>query len=307
MDYKKRGVKKQKSIILAVLIIALILFVAIKSKKPTITGRVVQSQEAVLSENLNLQVNESGTYEWEVKNPGNIKSLKATGSASANGTARVYIEKNGTRYLLFDSTRQLFDVNIHVLPEYKKAFQGGEVLIQNILFNLRGFGAGDVKIMYAIKDQKGNIIASEMETVFIETQAKFIRKLELPPELKPGTYTAFVEAFINDTTVGSGSDSFEVQAKAEVPYYQQFKFYITAFAVLAALIIVFILTTYGLTTLKKKQRIAELKEKVPVEKVQKLEKELKALEEGYKAKLISEESHKKEKARIENQLQRLRK
>lgn len=297
-------------VIFLIVIIILGIFIFKKPSESSITGKVtgkVVSEEAVFSENLNLQVNESGTYEWQIKNPGNIKSLKATGSASANGTARVFIEKNGTRYLLFDSTRQLFDVNIHVLPEYKKVLQGNEILIQNILFNLRGFGAGDVNVMYSIKDQRGNIIAAEEEMVFIETQAKFIRKLEIPPELKPGTYTAFVEAFVNGTTVGSGSDSFEVMAKEAYKYPPKLRQYFIGFAGLIAFVIIFVLITYRLGALKRKRRITELKERVPIERVQKLEKELKALEEGYKAKLISEESYKKEKARIENQLQKLRK
>ncbi|MBI2653459.1 hypothetical protein HYX02_01475 [Candidatus Woesearchaeota archaeon] len=312
MNYKKRGVKKQKSIVLAVLIIVLILFVLFQSKKPSITGKVtgmVVSEETVLSENLNLQVNESGTYEWEVKNPGNIKSLKATGSASANGTARVYIEKNGTRYLLFDSTKQLFDVNIHVLPEYKKTFQGGEVLIQNILFNLRGFGAGDVEVKYAIKDQKGNIIASEMETVFIETQAKFIRSLLVPSDLRPGNYVALVKVTYADS-VGTSSDIFEVKAKAIRLSLVQLKDYrVILLLGLIAVLVIFAFSVYKLGYLKKrapKAKVEEIKELKLEEKAQKLKKELEALEQARKSGFISEESYQKDKKRIEEKLKSLK-
>ena len=306
MYNKKRVEKKQNTVHTTIFLIIIIAIGILLFKKPSITGQVILGKETIYSENLNIEKNESGTYEWQIKNPGSIKSLKASGSVSANGTARVYIERNGTRQLIFDSTKQLFDVDIDVLPEYKKILQGEKILIQNILFNLRGFGAGDINVKYSIKDSKGNLIAAEEETVFVETQAKFVRELVIPEEIRPGTYVAFVEASTNGTIVGSGSDTFEVKAKYELPFYQQLKFYIISAAVLVALVIIFILGMYGFKVLSKKQKIAELKEKAPLEKIQKLEKELKALEEGYNAKFISEESYKKEKARIERELQKLR-
>lgn len=57
----------------------------------------------------------------------------------------------------------------------------------------------------------------------------------------------------------------------------------------------------------KKKAIAEIKEKAPLEKIEKLEKELKALESAYKSGFISKESYEKEKARIEAELRKLKK
>ena len=302
---KNRFVGRQNIAKIAFILIVIIILGIFIFKKPTVTGRVVQGEEAVFSENLNLQVNESGTYEWKVKNPGDIKSLKATGSVSSNGTARVYIEKNGEKQLLFDSTKQVFDVDIHVLPEYKKIFQGDEVLIQIVLFNLRGFGSGNVSVKYSIKDSRGNLIASEEEVIFVETRAEFVRKLEIPPELKPGTYIAFVEVFTN-VVIGSGSDSFEVKSKYQFKYPQELKYYIIGFIAVIVFVIIFISVMYRLGILKKKQKIAEIKEKIPLEKIEKLEKELKALEEAYKSNFISEESYKRDKERIEKKLQKSR-
>lgn len=307
MRYKKRSNKKRDIGKVTFILILIIILGIFFFKKPEITGKIIQGKETIFSENLNLQVNESGTYEWSVKNPGSIKSLKLSGSVSSNGTARVYIEKNGTRQMLFDSTKQLFDVNIHVLPEYKSVFHGDKVLIQNVLFNLRGFGAGDINVRYSIKDSKGNVVATEEEIVYIETQAKFIRELIIPPEIEAGVYTAFVEAFSNSTNVGTGSDTFEIKAKYQVPYHQLLKPYLISIAVVIALAIAFILGIYGLRKMKKKQKIAELKEKVPLERIKKLKEELKALEKGYKSKFISEQSYKREKERIEAELRRLKK
>ena len=234
-----------------------------------------------------------------MKNPGSIKSLKMSGSVTSNGTARVYIEKNGTRQLLFDSTKQLFDININVLPEYKSIFQGEEILIQIQLTNLRGFGSGNVYVVYSIKDANENVVASEEETIFVETQAKFVRKLLIPAEINPGTYVAFVEVS-TDVIAGTGSDTFEVKSKYKYP--PELKYYIIGVAVVVALAIAFILGTYGLRALKKKQKIAELREKIPKEKMQKLEKELKALETAYKAGFISKESYERDRKRIEERL-----
>ena len=69
--------------------------------KPAITGHVTLTKEIVYNEDLKLKINESGTYEWQVKNPGSIKSLKASGSIIGNGTVKVYIEKDGNKYLIY--------------------------------------------------------------------------------------------------------------------------------------------------------------------------------------------------------------
>ncbi len=80
-----------------ILLIAISLFLL----KTSITGYVVLGEETAYNETLNLKINESGTYEWNIKNPGSIKSLKATGSITGNGTVKIYIEKNGSRYLVY--------------------------------------------------------------------------------------------------------------------------------------------------------------------------------------------------------------
>ena len=288
--------------ILIVSLIILVILAILILKNPAITGKAIFSKENIHSENLNLRVNESGVYEWQVKNPGTIKSLKVTGAVSSNGTARVYIEKNGTKTLLFDSTKQLFDVDIHVLPEYKKIMQGEKILIQNILFNLRGFGSGNVNVKYSIKDNKGNIIATQEESVYVETQAKFIRELVIPEEIKSGSYVAFVEATSNGTIVGTGSDSFEVASKSEEPFYRQLKYYIIGLVAAFAFVILLLFGVQRYNALKKKKKIVELEKKAPLEKVEKLESELKALESAYNGGFISKESYEKDRKRIEEKL-----
>lgn len=103
---EKPGIKFNKTIkalvkyvipfvVLSLIITSLLLL------KPAITGHVVLSKETTYNESLNLNINESGTYKWNLKNLGSIKSLKATGSVIGNGTIKIYIEKDGKKYLIY--------------------------------------------------------------------------------------------------------------------------------------------------------------------------------------------------------------
>ena len=95
--HKSKLVRYGLPVIISLLIIS-ILFIS----KPEITGYVVRTEEKTYDDNLNLVINESGTYEWKPQNPGVIKSIEATGSAEGNGTVKVYIEKDGVRYLIYE-------------------------------------------------------------------------------------------------------------------------------------------------------------------------------------------------------------
>ena len=304
---KKREIKakrletknKKYSLVIIISLLALIVLVLLIMKKPSITGKVILGEEKIYSDNLGIEVNESGTYEWQVKNPGRMTSLKATGAVTANGSAKVYIEKNGTKYLVFDSTKQLFDISIHVLSDYKRIMQGEKILVEIALLNLRGFGAGNVNVVYSIKDSRSNLIALQEETTYVETQAKFVRELLLPEEIKPATYVAFVEVSRDETKLGSGSDTFEVVPRFGEGYGKKLTYY---FVGLALLVIIGATAIYSVKMLNKKRKMAEIKEKEPEEKTKKLELELKALEEANKVGFISDQSYKKERSRIEEKL-----
>ena len=256
---KKRGSKDKKlniTIILAVMvIIALALFIY---KQPSITGFAVITKETTFDDNLNLVVNESKNIVWTLRNPGDLKLIRATGAISREGSAKVYIEKDDEKLLIFDSTKQLFDVNVEVLPDYKKIFQGEELLIQIILFNLRGFGSVDVNVKYSIKDPNGNIIATEEEIVAVETQAKFVRKLLIPSDLKSGAYVAFVEVKTPDGLIGTSSDLFEVSARFEEAYSRQFILLALGFLVVVVIIIIIIFSLNLFKKLKKKEEVIRL-------------------------------------------------
>ena len=73
--------------------------------KPSTTGYVVLGKEAAYNKTLNLKVNESGNYTLNLKNPGIIKSIQASGNVIGNGTVKIYIQKDGKKYLIFDNKR----------------------------------------------------------------------------------------------------------------------------------------------------------------------------------------------------------
>jgi len=85
--------------------IVLIIIAGLFFIKPNISGYAVFGKEATYNSNLSLKISQSGNYTWTAGRAGDIKSITASGSLNGNGTARVYIEKNGKRYLIFDSKR----------------------------------------------------------------------------------------------------------------------------------------------------------------------------------------------------------
>ena len=48
---------------------------------------------------------ESSEYIWNLENPGDLTKIKVSGSLTTNGTAKIYIEKNNQKYLIFDNTK----------------------------------------------------------------------------------------------------------------------------------------------------------------------------------------------------------
>ncbi len=98
---KKRLMSYGLPIILSILLISLF-FMA----KPEVTGHATLKQVKTQEEKLNLVINESGVYNWSIdeitKDGINVESIKASGRVSGNGTLKVYIEKDGKRYLIYE-------------------------------------------------------------------------------------------------------------------------------------------------------------------------------------------------------------
>jgi len=219
------------------------------------------------------------------------------------------LEKIVKTIIEVDSAKPLFDVDVEVLPEYKIVSPGDELFIEVSLFNVRGFGRVDVNLEYSIKDFQNNLIAKEDETVAVETQAKFVRELLVPNDIKPDTYIAAVKVTFEDS-IGTSSDVFEVKAKAIRLYPISLKNY-TFLLIVGSIVLVFSVIAYLILGSSKKTNVpkTEVEQNKAIkneEKIYKLEKQLAALEQGFNSKFISESSYMKGKERIKIKLEKLK-
>ena len=91
--------------VLGVYAVLAMVLVGIFYLEPVITGFVTVTKQLNYTDEVNLEFNEDQTYVWTLENPGNLKSVKISGSMNEEGGARVYIEDEGIRYLIFDSNQ----------------------------------------------------------------------------------------------------------------------------------------------------------------------------------------------------------
>ena len=69
-----------------------------------ITGQVILSEYKNYTQQLNLQLENSFEYVWVLENPGTLKSVRLNGLLDKDTSAKVYLENNNQKYLIFDST-----------------------------------------------------------------------------------------------------------------------------------------------------------------------------------------------------------
>ena len=82
--------------------------------EPVLTGFITSTELINHSDNIKLVVNDNEIYTWNIKNPGDIKSIKIDGDVQNKGFAKVYIEKGTERFLIFDSN-QLNEENSNLI------------------------------------------------------------------------------------------------------------------------------------------------------------------------------------------------
>ena len=135
-----------------------------------------------------------------------------------------------------ESLKSLLDARAEILKEYKEVLPGEEILAEVKLFNLGYNGRVDVLIEYIIKDYDGNEIGIEHESLAIETQVNFVKKMKIPESADYGKYVLYVKAIYNGE-VASASDGFEiVQYKVSTKE----KIYIVLVVIFGILLVMFI-------------------------------------------------------------------
>ena len=292
-----------------------------ETKKETLkiknTGTTIFDVKAIIKELEKFKISPASNEVTTSLNPNEEKDIELIFKAAENEIPDIYPgkitfkspskEKEISAVVEVDSAQPLFDVDVDVQPNSKVVLPGEEVLLEVNLFNVRGFGRVDVGVEYSIKDLKGNVVATEHETLAVETQAKFTRSLLVPSDLLPGSYVAVVKVVYGDST-GVSSALFDVKAKTITLALTKIKDYRLILLGASIILVIGVIAFSGYKFAYKKKpaktREEEVKELQGEEKTQKLRKELEALEAAHKSGLISEGSYQKSRKRIEDKLNR---
>ncbi len=108
-----------------------------------------------------------------------------------------------------ESKKVLFDVVLEIPEQYKKVNPGEELLLHLTLFNLGEVGRVDVFIDYFIKDVENNVYYSQGDTIAVETQASFVKTINLPEDMPEGYYVAAAQVRYG-SSVGTSTGIFKV-------------------------------------------------------------------------------------------------
>jgi hypothetical protein len=150
-----------------------------------------------------------------------------------------------------DSANPLLDVAINLPSQYNKVSPGDTILAGITLYNL-GSSYGDVSMEYFIETQNGTIISNQTDTVAIQTQASFIKSLQIPNNAPFGNSFLYVRATYNGK-LASASTGFQIVSTSNNE-----KVYITIIIILGILaigIITFILAYRMKKHYKKIKRV----------------------------------------------------
>ncbi len=135
------------------------------------------------------------------------------------------------------SSGVLLDVNVEIPKNYREVLPGAEVLSNIKLFNLGGSaGREDVTIKYSVRDFNGNTIYEGTESLAVETQTSFVKKIPVDKDAKIGDYVLYVRA-VYDNKVASATDTFRIVSRIVT---EREKIYIVAIIILAVALSLFI-------------------------------------------------------------------
>jgi hypothetical protein len=111
-----------------------------------------------------------------------------------------------------ESKSSLFDIKMSIPTKFQYVLPGEDILAQVELYNLGSQGRTDVLLDYIIKDNEGNEIIQEHDTVAVETSMSFIKDIKIPENLAFGKYVFYVRVNYNDK-IASASAWFNVGKK----------------------------------------------------------------------------------------------
>lgn len=119
------------------------------------------------------------------------------------------IEKDILVAIDVGSAQGLFDVNVNIPDQYLTVERGGQVVGDVHIYNLGNLGRIDANVTYTVKDENGNTITSQNDTVAVETQVEYLKTLNVPRDAKPGKYVFYVQVTY-DSKIADASAFFDV-------------------------------------------------------------------------------------------------
>ena len=101
-NYKSKNllIKNIPSFLILIALISIFFFI-----KPATAGYIVASKTLNFTDRVNLMINRSGEYVWNLENNGTLKSVRLNGKVKANGFVRIYMEHGNNTYLVFDNKK----------------------------------------------------------------------------------------------------------------------------------------------------------------------------------------------------------
>ncbi len=112
-----------------------------------------------------------------------------------------------------ESRGALLDMKLEIPTEYLHVSPGEDILTTLILYNLGIGNEKDITLEYIIRNEEGNDIIMDTETVAIETQMSVVKRVSLPNDINTGKYILYVKSTYDGKTA-SASALFEIEEKS---------------------------------------------------------------------------------------------
>jgi len=219
--------------------------------------------------------------------------------------------KSITVILEIVSDEILFDLSLDL---FKKSLLPAEELeVAVSIFNPRRTILENVNLVYSILDLNNNNIFNEEETITIEEQASFSRKIKLPANIKPGDYVLSLKA-VHEESAAVSSELFTIEEPKSAlvglaaPVTRRSVYLFALPLLLITIILVFAAlylthkrinkTKKGKTIIKQKTIIKEIRPKEEID-TKRLRSKLALLRESHLKGYITEKTYKNTKANIE--------
>ena len=153
----------------------------------------------------------------------------------------------------------LFDLYINIPINKKAVLQGDKIAADIRLINIKDPELLDVYFRYWIIDKDNKLIAEERDTIAVEKSLSFSKEIELPKDIKLGTYYFYTEiTYDEDKKTALASDSFWVVKNIFYKIFIELLYYI----LLLLLIILIIYILHKIYSLIIRKRLREMIDRV---------------------------------------------